>query len=392
MWLWRWWQWWIGEVTFSAEGGLCEDFLNLLTEQEGVSLWDVHKEEDRLTACCRASSYRAVRRPARRTGTRVRATAKRGCCFRFRRVSKRVGLLIGAAIAMAIYMILASFIWVIDVQVEDPLLAARVEEALGKSGLAVGTPSGAVDLGFVRMHAITELSELHHVAVYLDGCTARVEVRLQEPSAPLPDKSPSNVVAAFDGRIVEMQVASGQAMVKTGDAVVQGDLLVCGAIETQNGVLLKHASAVINAETSHTFCVEVPLCETRPVREKRIVQTRWRCLWWELPLFSSVPIGEDYTVTERYTPLRFLGTDLPVGVHETVYSAPCDATLRYTAEQAECIAKRRLQAHAAATLEDAVIRRVTYEGVWEDEVYRLRGVYDCTEDIALQAPLLSDFA
>ena len=66
MWLQEWERWCRGAVTFRAEGGLCERFLNLLTRGEAaVPLWHVVRTPHAVTATMRAADYAALRKQLR---------------------------------------------------------------------------------------------------------------------------------------------------------------------------------------------------------------------------------------------------------------------------------------------------------------------------------------
>lgn len=386
--VWNGWRWLRGSVTFRAEGGLCERFLTLLgTLDPPLAVWDIRREEGAVTLCCRAADYPRLRIPARRTGTRIRAQKKRGLPFAMKPVWKRSGILVGAAIGMVLYMMLGSRIWIMDVQVDDPLLASRIETQLRHHGVGIGMRMKDVDIPSLRMKAIAEIKEIHQLALYFDGSIARVGVQLQEDSAAPPDTTPCHIYAASDGRIVTMRTTIGQPMVMEGEAVLKGDLLVSGVIQTEKGALLRHASAVILAQTTHAFEQCVSLEEMLPAEGRVIEQPSLYILSKTLPLYSQAAFDDSWTVTSHKRFLTLFGTTLPIGIQSLVYTEQKDVPILHTKEQAEQLARERLQARAAAGLGDAQIDNVTFEGVWEGDVYRLRAVYECTENIAAQVPI-----
>lgn len=388
MWVSQWCRRVAGTVTFRAEGGLCERFLNQLTRGEGATqLWDIAYEENAVTAVMRAADYPRVRPIARRTGTRVRAIDKSGAGFLLRPLTKRPGLWVGMTAALILYTVLASRLWVIDVRTDDPAAQATVKACLAESGVKLGARMTEVDTAAVQMAAIAQIKNLHRLSLYFDGSIARVDVQWEEEGATVPDTSPANIVAACDGRVVSMQVASGQALVKTGEAVVAGELLVCGAIETERGVLLRHASAQILAETTYVLEEAVPLCEQLPCEGVTVEQSALRLLTFELPLYTGAVFDDSWSCATREQMLTFCGVTLPLGITTAAYTKQDTMRVVYTREQAEQLARERLDAKAAA-LEGITVRDVTYEGVWEGETYRLRATLACTQDIAKTVPLL----
>ncbi len=386
--LWNSWRWLRGTVTFRAEGGLCERFLSLLREADPpLEVWDVRRTDCAVTVRCRAADYARVRPFARRTGTRVRSIDKRGLPFTVRPFQKRLGLLVGIAAAVALYMVLASRIWIVDIGVDDPLLAARLKTQLASWGVAPGKSANDVDVASIRMKAIAENKEINQLSLYFDGSIARVGVQLQKDSAVPPDSTPANIIAAADGRIISMQTTVGRQMVMVGEAVVKGDLLVCGAVETEKGTLLRRASAVVLAETTREFEERISLTELLPCEGRVIEQPSLRILGWRLPLYSQTAFDDTWTVTTAKRFLTLFGTTLPVGIESDVYTERTHVAVTHTKAAAEQLARKRLESRAAEALLHADIRDVAWEGVWQEDVYCLRAVYQCVEDIASQIPL-----
>ncbi len=389
MWLQEWERWCRGAVTFRAEGGLCERFLNLLTRGEAaVPLWHVVRTPHAVTATMRAADYAAVRPAARRTGTRVRLVDKKGLPFCARPLMKRPGLLVGVLFALVLYTALASRVWVINVHTDDPVAAEEVKACLAANGVTLGKKMNDVDLAAVQLQSIADLKNLHRLSLYFDGSIAHVDVQWDTAGVSVPDTTPANIVAAHDGRIVAMQVTSGQSMVKAGEAVVAGDLLVSGAVETTAGVLLRHAAARVLAQTTHTFEETVPLCEPLKQDGHSFVQSALRLLSLEIPLYSHVTPDASYTCRTQERMLTLRGIALPVGIVSRVYTQTRTVMTPHTREEAELLARERLTARAEAALAATTVEDVTFEGVWEQDVYRLRAVYTCTEDIAKTTPLL----
>ncbi|MBR5134011.1 MAG: sporulation protein YqfD [Clostridia bacterium] len=387
MWIWRMWRWLCSEVRFCAQGGLCEAFLNSLRE-DGIVLWDVQIRDGVVTASCKASAYRRLRAPARRTGTRVRAVSYRGASKTFRPLRKRGGLLVGALAATAFYMVLASHIWVVDIAVDNEAVRQAVMNELAACGIAVGRPLDKADPSALSMRAVAAVDGVHDVFVWFDGCIAHVDVRTQEKEIVHPDTSPGNVVAKRDGRILELRVAAGQTMVKVGEGVVAGDLLVSGAVETTAGVYWRHASAVVTAQTERVYEGYAAREETVEVETARCDQRTVTALWWRLPLYSSVTFSDTWTATTTTAPLTMFGTPLPVGIETRTYIRREPMTVRYTDEEVMRLATARATAKAAAHNEGIAVVDTVTEGEWDGDTYRVRVVTTCEEDIAEEVPIL----
>lgn len=388
--LWRWWRWLFGWVRFEAEGGLCERFLNLLAK-EPIELWDIRRRHDKLIACCPARQYRLLRPFARRTGTRLRLSRKSGLPFCLHAMRGRKGLAVGALIAAALYMLLCGRIWVIEIHTDgDEALKAAVADQLEPLGITLGQKTDDVDIAAVRLHAIAQIEEINWLSVHFEGSIAHVEAQRQKSGVPLRDNSvPSNLVASCDGCIVSMQVTSGQAMVKSGEGVVKGDLLVCGAVETTAGTLLRRSSGVIMAQTEHTLSVSVPLEEMQLLPTGTVwKQPVLHAFGLSLPLYTTAvfPDSCEQREVKQFCELR--GVTLPIGLTEKQYIERTVQTVVHTQEQAQSLATERLSKRVEEELSGAEITDQELHGCWENGVYTLTGTYHCTENIALEQPML----
>ena len=387
MWMLRWFRWLSGYVIFEAQGGLCERFLRLVSE-DGVHLWDVCHTAYGVRAVCAARDYRRLRRAAARTGTRVRHLRQRGAYVAARPLKKQSGLLTGAVLALAVYMVLAARVWVIDLPSGDPTLVSQVEQCLEKANVRRGVPIRDIDVAAVRMAAVTDVPALHALGLSFEGCVVHVEWRLQEEELAKPDETPANVIAAADGVILSAQVTAGQSMIRVGEAVVEGELLVCGAVETERETLFRHATATVIARTEREVTVTASLTETEEAYGRVIAQPTLYMLGMRLPLYSALATSDDYDVYRETSWLRFCDMPLPLGVEWTVYAARTARERVLTKEQAERLARLRADAALCAQSPSAAVTQATYDGVWNGEEYTLTARYVCNEDIAQTVPLL----
>ncbi len=391
MWILRIGRWFSGYVVFYAQGGLCERFLKLLSEN-GVRLWDIVHTEDGVQATCAVRDYRRLRKAAARTGTRVRHRRQQGAYVVVRPVWRQSGLLIGAIAAIAVYMVLAARVWVIDLPTGDPSLVAQVEQCLYDANVRRGVPIRDIDVAAVRMAAVASMPELHALGLSFEGCVVHVEWRLQEEAIPKPDDTPANVVATADGVILSAQVTAGQSMIQVGEAVVEGELLVCGAVETERETLFRHAAAKIMARTERNVTVTASKTETIPTDGRRIDQPTLYMLGGRLPLYTAAPPPEGYDVRWQTAWLRFLDTPLPLGVEWTSFVERVPRAVSLSEAQVEQLAHCRAQAALAAQSPLAAVTDAVYEGSWDGDTYCLTARYVCKEDIAKTVPLLMETA
>lgn len=373
-----------GYVMFSAEGGFPERFLNLCAAEK-ITVWQTRRDGISLYACCMAKDYRRLHRVARRSGVRMRLQKRFGIPFFVHRYRLRPGIVMGIAVYMFLLQWLSGYIWVVDVSGNDKVPTADILATVAGLHVAPGQKIGRVDVTDIQLQSLKLLPDLAWITVNMEGSIARVEVaERKEPAQDRLPKTPANIKAGGDGEIVSMEVYEGDALVKPGDAVAEGMLLVSGVRTTALGDYLTRAHAKIMARTTRTLQVTVPFTEELWQATGDVtVHPTWHLFGLAIPWYNSGKMVGNYIVNTQEHMLTAGGLQLPVGVSYTYYAEQTRTTVTHTEQKAEELAWERLAEQEAALAENAeiVTRRETsekIEGGWQVTV-----TYECIEDIAV---------
>jgi similar to stage IV sporulation protein len=222
------WPYLTGYVRIRVTGPSVERFLNLVAAG-GRRVWRTRRGRRSLEANVDLPTFRNLRRAARRTRTRVRILERRGLPFVVGRLRRRPLMVLGAALFLSALYALSAVIWVVDVEGVHSLDPALIREVAASYGLRPGVLKTTVDIPEVERGLILAISGLSWAAVELHGATALIRVVEKDP-VEMPDfpVAPADIVAAKDGVITDLIVLAGQAVVKEGDTVRAGDLLIAG--------------------------------------------------------------------------------------------------------------------------------------------------------------------
>lgn len=380
-------RWLFGWVRLRAEGGFPERLLNLAA-RDNVQLWEVGYPGEYLEACCPARQYRRLRAPARRAGMRMKIKTKRGLPFLARRYRRRTGLLPGMCGFILILHLLSRYTWVVEVAGNEQVPSEDILSVMETLGVREGGDLSGLDIPTIQLQALEKLPGLAWCAVNFSGSVATVEVKERVPAPELSHADiPSTIVAARDGRIVSVEVYTGQSLVQAGDAVFKGMPLVSGTVESAAGPLARRAQAKILAETDRVLEVRVPMKETLTLPTGEIVlQPSLRFFFWEFPLYPSMAVSSPNELTVLRSPLTVFGRTLPVGLISRSYTLTAPVERAYTGEEAASIARLRLDEAKDATMAEAEVTRAEESGRADGEWYVLTGSYRCIENIALEQP------
>lgn len=379
-------------VDFRAEGVFCE---KLLTEamKNGLGISFPRKSGYTMRGTVQAAEYRSLCKIARRLGLKMRIEKKHGIYFTLKRHRDKIGFAAGAIFAAAVVLFLNLFVWEINISGNKAVSSEEIMATLANSGLKTGTLRTAHDARKIEWNIMNDNKEIAWATVNIQGCCVNVVVSetRREAEMKYDDDKPVNIIAAKYGVIRKMDVFDGQGVVKVGDAVMKGDLLVSATFEDRHGKLtLKHSRARVMAETDYEITVEFPLeqvIETTGSVKKSVKGIEIMGL--SIPLGSSRGC-EELPAEKEDKELYFLWIRLPVKEIRTKYYAVKRNTITYTAEQAKGGAFQLLEQKEAEEMSNMeIISRKTEEKIANGK-YIIRASYDCIMDIAEEQDLLSD--
>ena len=379
-------------VDFRAEGVFCE---KLLTEamKNGLGISFPRKSGYTMRGTVQAAEYRSLCKIARRLGLKMRIEKKHGIYFTLKRHRDKIGFAAGAIFAAAVVLFLNLFVWEINISGNKAVSSEEIMATLANSGLKTGTLRTAHDARKIEWNIMNDNKEIAWATVNIQGCCVNVVVSetRREAEMKCDDDKPVNIIAAKYGVIRKMDVFDGQGVVKVGDAVMKGDLLVSATFEDRHGKLtLKHSRARVMAETDYEITVEFPLeqvIETTGGVKKSIKGIEIMGL--SIPLGSSRGC-EELPAEKEEKELYFLWIRLPIKEISTKYYTVKRNTITYTAEQAKGGAFQLLEQKEAEEMSNMeIISRKTEEKIANGK-YIIRASYDCIMDIAEEQDILSD--
>lgn len=379
-------------VDFRAEGVFCE---KLLTEamKNGLGISFPRKSGYTMRGTVQAAEYRSLCKIARRLGLKMRIEKKHGIYFTLKRHRDKIGFAAGAIFAAAVVLFLNLFVWEINISGNKAVSSEEIMATLANSGLKTGTLRTSHDARKIEWNIMNDNKEIAWATVNIQGCCVNVVVSetRREAEMKYDDDKPVNIIAAKYGVIRRMDVFDGQGVVKVGDAVMKGDLLVSATFEDRHGKLtLKHSRARVMAETDYEITVEFPLeqvIETTGGVKKSVKGIEIMGL--SIPLGSSRGC-EGLPSEKEEKELYFLWIRLPIKEFCTKYFTVKRNTITYTAEQAKGGAFQLLEQKEAEEMNEMEIISRTVQEKIADGKYIITATYDCIMNIAQEQDILSD--
>ncbi len=381
-------RWFPGWVRVEAEGGYPERLLNAVTATP-ITVWDVRRKGESVCFSCLAGDYRGLRPLAKKACVRLRMRHKHGLPFWRYRYRRRKGLLVGLVLYILVLAWLSPRIWVIEVTGNTSTSKEEILAVARQRGVVLGARMDTVDVKGLQIGGTKDIPTISYITVNPSHNVARIEVTERERKEPPLDLSqPSDIVALRDGRILRMEVYSGQKLVLEGEAVTAGTRLISGRVETELGEKMYRSYGEIWAETRRQITVSVPLTYeyTEPTGEV-VCRPTIGFLCWQIPLYSKTPLQEQTRQYQRVHQLKIGGVALPLSMTNTYLMPVKTVTATRTEAQAQALAEEQLAKQEEALFLPDSYQELSRQGIVENGVYILHVDYLCQENIAVEVPV-----
>ena len=126
----------------------------------------------------------------------------------------------------------SKYVWNIDIKVEENSKIENVKEDLESLGLKRGILKSKIDTDKIINELRLKRNDISWIGIDLKGTNAIVKiVKVHEKPELINNSDYCNIVAAKDGIITEIVARNGTALVKPGDEVHKGDVLIAGYME-----------------------------------------------------------------------------------------------------------------------------------------------------------------
>lgn len=301
-----------GYVSFKAQGGFPERFLNLCSK-ENIYLFDAQNQDDTLYASVSIKDYKKIREPARKSGMKVRITKKYGLRFFLNKNKKRVGLLFGMAVFFITISFLSSFLWSISITGCESMNERELLHFAQEMGLKEGAALSKINPDVLEEKFLMKFHDISWIGINISGSRANIEIVERDGKTPPPqEKTPSDIVASTDGQIKTLEVYNGTKMQKENSAVLKGDVLISGVTENRNGTnefrrARGYVTAITELKIQNSFMNSHKFKRISKINENRDI----------FFFFLKVPVKRDNKAEKSFKENKYLylnHKNIPIGI------------------------------------------------------------------------------
>lgn len=258
-------------VRISVKGDAKERFLNMC-RMKHFPVWDVFadKEENVIRMSMNRDDFLNSKSAIRKTGVKVAVTEKNGLPFLLRKINGRRVFAAGALFCILFLLMMMRSVWAFQFEGNLRISEEQLTDYLEDCGVLIGTPIRKLDYEALEEGLREQFDVITWASVVRKGTTLIIRIREREHtevSGQYSDKT--DIVSDVSGTVISMVVKEGVPLVKIGDTVETGDLLVCGAVPIYDenselcGYHYYHAQADILVETTERFSESLSLSYER---------------------------------------------------------------------------------------------------------------------------------
>lgn len=320
-----------GYLHIRLQGISPERFLNACMHRN-IYIWNIQHSNGNYEMDIYIADFRKLKPIFKKTGMRAVILKRHGFPFFMFHYRKRHVLAAGTVMAVILIYLMSVFVWDINITGNRRYTDETLRRFLTGMHIRPGIRADTVDCAEIAASLRETYDQIIWVSVSVEGSRLKINIRENEDTEVIADQNDyhseydlntgCDLVAEQDGEIMDMIVRKGIPLVKEGDTVAKGQILVSGAVPVINdseeiiGYRYQKADADIRAKIRMDYQDVEELQYLRKIyydyqKEEPYIQIG--SLYIETgdnikksgrqeiyTLEKSLPIGEDFLIPIRF--------------------------------------------------------------------------------------------
>ncbi len=383
----------LGYVTIEVEGYFIERFINLCNNQK-ILLWNLKRTHStRIIINVGLKDFKRLKPIAKKTKCRVKIQKKKGMPFLLHRYQKRKIFFVFFLLIILVITILSNFIWNIDITGNENISSEEIQKLLEENNFKIGKCKIGLTTKDLIQKIRLERSDIAWLGIEIEGTNATVKI-VEADLKPdiIAEDEYCNLIATKDGMITKVIAQNGTPLVKEGDIVTKGTVLVGGWLEGKyTGTRYVHANGDVQAKVWYSQKEKIPLKQVEKAKtgnEENKYSVKINN--FKINLTKGVSKFKKYDTIEASKKLKlFSNFYLPIEICKKTFQEYEERDLIYTPEEAKIIGENLATQKLEKIIEnkELIVDKKVYVETTA-ECVEVEVIYEVTESIATKEKIV----
>ena len=347
-------QYLLGYVRITIEGYYIERFINICTTSK-ILIWNLKRDKGvRLYLNIGINDFYRVVKIAKKLKCKVKINKKRGIPFIINKYRKRKIFLLSLFIIIIMMFVSTGYIWNIEIVVEGNLPLENIKEDVIEAGLKTGLKKENIHTEEIVNQIRLKRDDISWIGIELKGTNAIVKVvKAKEAPEIIDENDYCNIVATKAGTITQIVAQNGTALVKPGDKVEKGQILIQGAMEGKyTGIRYVHSLGEVKAIVEYSKTQEIKL-KTEEIVKTGNIEKKYQIKFnnFQINFYKTLSNFKIYDTIEEDKKI-FSNFYLPISVTKITNEELEKNSKTYTVEEATEIGTKKIEQEIETEIEN----------------------------------------
>ena len=328
-----------GYVHIRIEGYFVEKLINKCINKK-IFFWNIKRDKATIVYTnVGIRDFKELIKIAKETNCKVKILNKKGIPFLIHRYKKRKIFAIIFVLILVLLLGLSNFIWNVDVEGNSKIGKEEIVKLVEEEGITIGTLKSNINTQNIVNNVRLKRDDIAWIGISIEGTNAKIKIVETETKPEVVNEEDyCNIVAEKDAQIVKVSAHNGIPVVKEGDIVTKGQILIAGWIEGKyTGTRYVHANGKVQAKIWYTQKEKIDLKqlvdkETGNTENKYGIKINN----FQINLYKTLSKFEKYDTIEASNKIKiFSNFYLPIELIKKTNKEKTQEEVIYTEEEAK---------------------------------------------------------
>ena len=376
-----------------VEGFFIERFINTCISKK-IFLWNVKRQRTTiLNVNIGINNFRQVAKIAKQTNCKLKIVKKRGFPFVFNKYKKRKIFIVSFIIVVFTIIGLSNFVWNIEIEGNTKIESSQILQLLSDEGLSTGKFKSSVDTKQIINKIRLARGDIAWIGIEIKGTNALVKIVESDPKPEIINQDEyCNIITTKDGVIAKVIAQNGTPLLKEGEEIHSGDIVIGGWLEGKfTGIRYVHSEGEVWAKVYYTKKQKIPYNQTK---EKQTGEKEERFSIninnFQINFYKKLSNFEKYDTMSKKTKLKlFSNFYLPIEWIVNENYEKQEYQIEYTKEEAKQTGIQQIEKSLKEEIEEEknILNKTfnTYEGGGYIEV---EVTYEVLEEVGAKEKII----